>query len=152
MQGEPRGLLVAHHRSKTSRDGPRGAPASRPHANPHPDASERRRRAKPDQLSARELAEMTVAGERRARPNRASIAGFSKICHATEQPNNWHRLLLLRPRRDRPGRRRCATDERNELAPFHSITLSARTSSSGGMVRPSALAVLRLMTNCTFVG
>ena len=33
---------------------------------------------------------------------------------------------------------------RDELAPFHSITSSARASSVGGISRPSALAVLRL--------
>ena len=34
----------------------------------------------------------------------------------------------------------------------YSITSSARASSIGGMVRPSALAVLRLMTRSNFVG
>ena len=38
------------------------------------------------------------------------------------------------------------------LAAFHSITSSARESSEGGTVNPSALAVLRLMTNSNFVG
>jgi hypothetical protein len=60
-------------------------------------------------------------------------------------------LGLLRARREWPSRRRAA-EQRDELSPLHSITVSARTSSSGGIVRPSALAVLRLMTNCTFVG
>src|SRR5262245_41129632 len=34
----------------------------------------------------------------------------------------------------------------------HSITSSARASSDGGIVRPSALAVIRLMTRSNFVG
>ena len=34
----------------------------------------------------------------------------------------------------------------------YSITSSARVSSAGGTVRPSALAVLRLITNSNFVG
>ena len=34
----------------------------------------------------------------------------------------------------------------------HSITWSARASSEGAIVRPSALAVLRLMTSSNFVG
>src|SRR5262245_44831432 len=34
----------------------------------------------------------------------------------------------------------------------HSITSSARASSDGGIVRPSAFAVLRLMTRSNFVG
>src|SRR5262245_58450037 len=34
----------------------------------------------------------------------------------------------------------------------HSMTWSARSSSDGGIVRPSALAVLRLITSANFVG
>src|SRR5262245_2815663 len=58
--------------------------------------------------------------------------------------------LLLRPRRERPRRRRAA-EQRDELAPFHSITSSARASSVAGTSRPSALAVCRLMTNSNLV-
>src|SRR6266550_9191856 len=36
--------------------------------------------------------------------------------------------------------------------PHHSITSSARASSDGGTVRPSALAVVRLMTSSNLVG
>src|SRR5436309_12332758 len=58
---------------------------------------------------------------------------------------------LLRARRERP--RGCrAADERDERAPFHSITSSARASTPGGMVRPSALAVFRFITNSYLVG
>jgi hypothetical protein len=42
--------------------------------------------------------------------------------------------------------------QEQELAPLHSITSSARASSLSGTSRPSALAVLRLMTNSNFVG
>src|SRR5262249_38499999 len=57
---------------------------------------------------------------------------------------------LLRARRDRP--RGCrAAEQGDELAPFHSITSSARASSVGGTVRPSACAVIRLMTSSNFV-
>ena len=38
-----------------------------------------------------------------------------------------------------------------DIAPSHSITSSARASSEGGTVRPSALAVLRLITSSYFV-
>jgi hypothetical protein len=38
----------------------------------------------------------------------------------------------------------------SECAPFHSITSSARASSVGGTSRPSALAVLRLITSSYF--
>ena len=58
--------------------------------------------------------------------------------------NASHPLALLRARRERPRRR--AAEKRDELAPLHSITSSARASSIGGTSRPSALAVLRLMT------
>jgi hypothetical protein len=36
--------------------------------------------------------------------------------------------------------------------PVHSITSSARTRNDSGIVRPSAFAVLRLITNSNFVG
>src|SRR5438034_1324277 len=59
---------------------------------------------------------------------------------------------LLRARRQRP-RSRCTANERYELAPpHHSITSSARASRVGGTVRPSILAVLRLMTSSNLVG
>src|SRR5262249_45769612 len=57
---------------------------------------------------------------------------------------------LLRSRRERPGRR--AAKQRDELAPLHSITSSARASRDGGTVRPSASAVLRLMTSSYLFG
>src|SRR5262245_51994202 len=65
-----------------------------------------------------------------------------------EEPDHRHRRLL-RARRERPRRR--AAKERDELAPFHSITSSARPISGSGMVRPRALAVFRLMINSTLV-
>ena len=51
-----------------------------------------------------------------------------------------HALALLRPRRERPRRR--AAEQRDELAPIHSITSSARPSSGSGTASPSVLAVL----------
>jgi len=39
-----------------------------------------------------------------------------------------------------------------DIEPSYSITLSARASSDGGMVRPIALAALRLMMSVSFVG
>src|SRR5262249_3660965 len=60
-------------------------------------------------------------------------------------------LRLLRPRRERP--RGCrAADQRDELAPPHSSTSSAIARTSGGMVRPSVLAVLRFITSSNLVG
>src|SRR5262245_30490386 len=60
-------------------------------------------------------------------------------------------LALLRARRKRPRGSRAA-DERYERAPLHSITSSARASSDGGISRPSALAVFRLITSSYLVG
>src|SRR5262249_33428881 len=60
-------------------------------------------------------------------------------------------LSLLRLCRER-ARRRGAAEQRDERAPPHSITSSARASSVGGTVRPSALAVLRLITSSNLVG
>src|SRR5262249_25180235 len=60
------------------------------------------------------------------------------------------RRRLLRARRERPRRR--AAEQRDERAALHSITSSARASSVGGTSRPSALAVLRLITSSYFVG
>src|SRR5262245_27533831 len=65
-------------------------------------------------------------------------------CSSAKKPNHRHRRLL-RARRERP-RRRCAAEQRDEFAALHSITSSARTRNVSGMVSPSALAVVRLMT------
>src|SRR5262249_60414025 len=62
-----------------------------------------------------------------------------------------HPFALLRACRERPCCRR-STEQLDELAPSHSITSSARASSVGGMVRPIALAVVRLMTSSNLVG
>ena len=43
-----------------------------------------------------------------------------------------------------------ASEQRDEIAPLHSITSSARARSEGGTSRPSALAVFRLMTELKF--
>src|SRR5215469_16547349 len=58
---------------------------------------------------------------------------------------------LLRPRRERP-RRRHAAEQCDELATFHSITSSTMARSLSGIVRPSALAVLRLMASSDAIG
>src|SRR5262249_54852286 len=57
----------------------------------------------------------------------------------------------LRTRRERPHCSRAA-EQRDELAPRHSITASARASTVAGKARPSAFAVLRLMTSSYLVG
>ena len=68
-----------------------------------------------------------------------------------EEPDHRHRRLL-RPRRERPRRRRAA-EQRDELAPR--LTRSPRRrgrAASGGTSRPSALAVFRLMTRRNVFG
>jgi hypothetical protein len=56
------------------------------------------------------------------------------------------------PAPDRSNRRRRGADERDERAALHSITSSARASTVAGMLRPSAFAVLRLITSSYLVG
>jgi hypothetical protein len=60
-------------------------------------------------------------------------------------------LWLLRPRQQRP-RGWSAAQQRDELAPFHSITSSARASSVGGTSMPSAFAAFMLMISSNLVG
>src|SRR5262249_44406118 len=55
----------------------------------------------------------------------------------------WERRCRRRDRR--------AAEQRDELAPLHSITSSARPTSGSGTLRPSALAVFRLMINSILV-
>src|SRR6516165_10736808 len=62
-----------------------------------------------------------------------------------------HARPLLRARRERP-RRRCAAEQSNELASFHSITSSANARSFADISRSIALAVLRLRTSSNLVG
>src|SRR5262249_2945448 len=67
----------------------------------------------------------------------------------TEHADHWHRLL--RARRERPRRSRSA-QQRDEVAPFHSITSSARSRIDVGNTIPNLFAVLRLTTSSNFVG
>ena len=68
-----------------------------------------------------------------------------------EHPDAPHALALLRPRRQRPRRR--AAEQRDELAALLIRSPRRRSASSlSGISRPSALAVLRLITSSNFVG
>src|SRR5262249_5609197 len=62
-----------------------------------------------------------------------------------QESDDRHLARLLRAGSERPRGR--AAEQRDELASFHSITSSARVISDGGRSRPSALAVLRLITS-----
>src|SRR5262245_31614011 len=62
-----------------------------------------------------------------------------------------HALGLLRTRSERPSCRRAA-EKRDELSPLHSITSSARASSAGGTVSPSAFAAFKLIRSSNLDG
>src|SRR6516162_10798229 len=76
-------------------------------------------------------------------------------CHGVGGPTvdkcdyGWHRLLPSR--RKRPSSCRAAKN-RNELAPSHSITSSARSRMDEGTSSPSAFAVFRLITRSKLIG
>src|SRR5262249_22883886 len=73
---------------------------------------------------------------------------FAKVRQPPDAP---HLLALLRTRRERP--RRCrAAEQSDERAALHSITSSARASTFGGISRPMAFAVLRLIVSSNLVG
>src|SRR5262249_42427488 len=67
-----------------------------------------------------------------------------------KEPDSWQLRRLLRARRERPGSRRAA-EQRDERAPSHSITSSASNCIELGTARPSAFAVLKLITNSNLV-
>src|SRR6516164_1593545 len=73
--------------------------------------------------------------------------GTDKCHQHTDLP---HTLCLLSARRERPCRR--TTEQRYDVTPLHSITSSARASTVGGMTRPRACAVAKLITSCNLVG
>src|SRR5262249_22206327 len=98
----------------------------------------------------RHILALDVAGFTNALPECGQKAcTIGRRARAAEETD--HRRRLLRARRKRPRSR--AAEQRDEIAPpNHSITSSARASSDGGTVRPSALAVLRLITSSYLVG
>ena len=79
---------------------------------------------------------------------RREMGRLSRV--GAEHANAAHAARVLRARRERPRRRRAA-EQRDELAPLHSITSSAMASSEGGIVRPSVRAVWALMTSSNLV-
>ena len=76
--------------------------------------------------------------------------GSSPPCE-TRSPRRHSRCPFL-PAHSQGSGLSIPTEPHDELAPFHSITSSARASSVGGTSRPSALAVLRLITNSNLTG
>ena len=67
-----------------------------------------------------------------------------------EKPDHRHRRLLCACRERPRGRR--AAEQRDERAPVHSITSSARNRNDSGIVNPSTLAVVRLIARSNLVG
>jgi hypothetical protein len=64
---------------------------------------------------------------------------FPIVGHSHQHPKPPHSLALLRAPPTRPRGSRAA-EQRDELAPLHSITSSASCWSCNGTSRPSALA------------
>src|SRR5262249_11051286 len=69
---------------------------------------------------------------------------------AAHKPDRWQLARLLRARRERPSR--CTAEQDDELAALHSITSSARKSTTAGIVRPRASADLMVQANSNRVG
>src|SRR5262245_28315546 len=82
------------------------------------------------------------------------IVVLEKSSAGQQHADSPHPLRLLRARRERPPC--CAAEQRDELAAFHarahSITSSARSRNDSGILRPSALAVVRLTMRSYLVG
>src|SRR5262245_7974415 len=97
-----------------------------------------------------QVSALDIAGVRQTSTNGSDVLASCFERPGFEITDHRHRRLL-RPRDDRP--RRHAAEQRDELAAVtHSITSSARASSVGGTSRPSAFAVLRLITSSYLVG
>ena len=98
----------------------------------------------------RHILALDVAGFTKALAEYGQIPPCTIDRPDAEEPDHRHRRLL-RACRERPSCRRAA-NKRDERAPPHSITLSARNTSPGGTSWPMAFAVWRLMTNSMWLG
>src|SRR5262249_38538557 len=98
----------------------------------------------------RHIPTLDIAGFRQALPKRGQEVCILLGRSSVKKADHRHRRLL-RHCRGRPRRR--ATEQRDELAAGgQSITSSAVNRSVGGIVRPSVLAVARLITSSYLVG
>src|SRR5215831_14278126 len=101
----------------------------------------------------RHVLTLDITGFAEGVAERGHVACHRIGCPEVYEPDDGHRRLLCAHRK-RPRNR--AAEERDEGAPLHlrdhSITSSARASRLSGTVRPSAFAVLRLITSSYFVG
>ena len=103
-----------------------------------------------DQRYSIAMVRPSIQPNSRSRCTNAAVQGLELRSSGPESDGRQF-ARLLRPRCQRPRRRRAA-EQRDELAPVHSITSSARASSVGGSSRPSALAVRRLTRSSSLVG
>src|SRR6516165_7310250 len=90
-----------------------------------------------------------VTGFAQAAPKLDQAPNVGLLGPAAEKADHGHRRLL-RARREGPRGR--AAEQRDEVPSFHSITSSARSRNASGIVRPSALAVVKLMARSNLVG
>src|SRR5262249_41463307 len=97
----------------------------------------------------RHILALDVAGFTKALAECGQIACTIGRPRGAEEPDHRHRRLLGACRHRPRGR---AAEQRDELAPLHSITSSARRRKDSGIVSPIALAVVRLMTRSNLVG
>src|SRR4029077_11921494 len=97
----------------------------------------------------RDVAALDKAHAAKALAKRSLHLRGGRTRAAAQIPDHRH-WLPLRARRERPRRR--AAEQRDELAPLHSITSSARSRIAVGSSMPMALAVFRFTTISNFVG
>src|SRR5262249_4251046 len=94
---------------------------------------------------------MSALGQKQTYAPQQAMSALPQI--ATEKADFRKRSCLLYPRK-----RTCAAHTlmsalgQKRTSPHHSIVSSARVSTAGGMMRPNALAVLRLITSSYLVG
>src|SRR5262249_48783411 len=100
----------------------------------------------------RDVAAFDIAGLAQTLMNGVDIARVGRSRRRSEKPDHGHRALLRARDRGPCERGHGRADERYECAPVHSIASSASASSLSGTARPSAFAVLRLMTSSNLVG
>src|SRR5262249_10333429 len=81
---------------------------------------------------------------------RVAYAGVRRAARA-QKPDGRQLARLLRAPRERPDRTRAA-DEGDDLASPHMITSSPRNIRDSGIIKPTAVAALRLITSSNLVG
>src|SRR5262249_32715917 len=83
---------------------------------------------------------------------RVQKPGAKLLGESAERKKDFSEISAYRNSITRRGNRRHAAENGDELASLHSITSSASSRSDSGIVRPSALAVVKLTTRSNLVG